>query len=142
MKLFALELTNRTEQQALTTQVSAATEGTEAVEPEKKTPEVGKLVRDKTPEFIRAKGGDPIIMIANKDECGSRLRMKLLEEAGEFLTADGDKALDELADVLEVIYSLTLHMGASLYELENRRLDKRADRGGFDKGFIWYGNKS
>lgn len=112
------------------------------MEPEKKTPEVGKLVRDKTPDFLRSKGQDPIVLTADKDEYGSRLRMKLLEEAGEFLAADEDEALNELADVLEVVYSLTRHMGASLYELENRRLDKRADRGGFDKGLIWYGNKS
>ena len=59
----------------------------------------GKLVRDKIPQIIRAKGLEPVIYAADPDEYATRLRDKLTEEVGEFLASDSDP--EELADVLK-----------------------------------------
>ncbi|MHA2044839.1 MAG: nucleoside triphosphate pyrophosphohydrolase [Candidatus Thorarchaeota archaeon] len=59
-----------------------------------------KLVRDKIPEIIREKGGDPSIRVAGKDELDVLLREKIVEEAQEFLMS-GD--FGELIDILEAL---------------------------------------
>lgn len=109
---------------------------------EKNTPKTGKLVRDKIPEIIREGGQVPIVTTAGEDQYESLLRAKLLEEVGEFLEAGDDEALDELADVLEVICSLNRLKGATLHDLESRRVNRRIARGGFSKRIVWHGNES
>ncbi len=69
----------------------------------------GKLVRDKIPQIIRSKGLEPLIYAADSDEYDTRLRDKLREEVEEFIASDSD--LEELADVLEVVYVLAERAG-------------------------------
>jgi len=76
----------------------------------------GKLVRDKIPEIIRAKGEVPSTRVADSAEYRELLLAKLSEEVQEFLASDGDP--EELADVLEVVMALADGLGIGQKELE------------------------
>jgi predicted house-cleaning noncanonical NTP pyrophosphatase (MazG superfamily) len=99
----------------------------------------GKLVRDKIPQIIRAKGLEPVIYVADPDEYATRLRDKLTEEVGEFLASDSDP--EELADVLEVVYALAALAATGPQQLEKLRAAKAGERGGFADRIIWSGNQ-
>ncbi|WP_392960145.1 nucleoside triphosphate pyrophosphohydrolase [Streptomyces sp. LN245] len=101
----------------------------------------GKLVRDRIPEVIRADGGDPVTYVASPAEYRRRLRDKLGEEVIEFLEADGDSALEELADVLEVVRALAVELGSDAERLEQIRAAKACERGGFAERIVWTGNR-
>ena len=98
----------------------------------------GKLVRDKIPEIIRAKGEVPSTRVADSAEYRELLLAKLSEEVQEFLASDGDP--EELADVLEVVMALADGLGIGQKELERLRAEKAAERGGFSQGIVWSGN--
>ena len=99
----------------------------------------GKLVRDKIPQVIRSEGLEPIIYTANSEEYATRLRDKLREEVEEFIASDDDP--EELADILEVLYTLAGQAGIDPQQLENLRAAKAAERGGFGDRIIWFGNR-
>ena len=46
------------------------------------------------------------------------------------------KSVVELADIVEVVYRITELKGVSLSELESIRLEKRMNRGGFEKNLF------
>ncbi len=98
----------------------------------------GKLVRDKIPQILRAKGLEPVIYTADAEEYGIRLRDKLREEVEEFLASDSDP--EELADILEVVYALAEQAGTDRRQLESLRAAKAGERGGFAGRIIWTGN--
>ena len=87
-----------------------------------------KLVRDKIPELIQAGGKTPLVRILNDDEYTFALERKLDEEVGEFRR---DRNLEELADILEVVYALTENLGYSKEDLLECNQRKHAERGGF-----------
>lgn len=99
---------------------------------------IPKLVRDKIPAIIRAKGQVPVTYVAGAGEYASRLRDKLTEEVGEFLVG-GDPY--ELPDVLEVVYALAGHAGISRDQLEAMRAEKAEAHGGFAGRVVWLGNQ-
>jgi predicted house-cleaning noncanonical NTP pyrophosphatase (MazG superfamily) len=99
----------------------------------------GKLVRDRIPDIIRANGEESITYQADPVEYRQRLRDKLLEEVNEFLTADPGSAIEELADVLEVVYALAAGLGTDRPTLEHLRQAKAAERGAFTDRLIWLG---
>lgn len=99
----------------------------------------GKLVRDRIPDIIRANGEDPIIYQADPVEYRRRLREKLLEEVDEFLNADPTSAVEELADVLEVVFALAADLGTDRPTLEQLRQAKAAERGAFADRLVWLG---
>jgi predicted house-cleaning noncanonical NTP pyrophosphatase (MazG superfamily) len=99
----------------------------------------GKLVRDRIPDIIRADGAEPITYQAEPEEYRRRLRDKLQEEVDEFLTADGPTAVEELADILEVVYALATDLGTTREALETTRATKAAQRGAFTNRTIWTG---
>ncbi|WP_139904816.1 nucleoside triphosphate pyrophosphohydrolase [Clostridium thermarum] len=92
-----------------------------------------KLVRDKIPQVIKASGKKCEIRIADKEEHYKLLEAKLQEEVGEFLK---DKNLEELADVMEVLFGLAESLGYSEEELMKKREEKREERGGFKDGVV------
>jgi predicted house-cleaning noncanonical NTP pyrophosphatase (MazG superfamily) len=93
-----------------------------------------KLVRDKIPEIIRQNGGEPIIRTLNDDEFTACLHKKLDEEVAEF---HQDRNVQELADILEVVYALASDLGISREMLMDVYEEKHARRGGFsDKVFL------
>ncbi|MFD3260750.1 phosphoribosyl-ATP pyrophosphohydrolase [Paenibacillus lentus] len=95
-------------------------------------PVYNKLVRDKIPQIIAADGKAYRSRILDKEEYLQELRTKLREETEEYFNAADDKeALEELADMLEVIRALAEAHGSSPTELEKIRVDKAEKRGGF-----------
>ena len=89
---------------------------------------MGKLVRDKIPEIIEANGKVPKIRILEQQEYCRCLEEKLNEEVAEF---HADKNLEELADILEVVYALTESIGCTREELLQTYEKKHTMRGGF-----------
>jgi predicted house-cleaning noncanonical NTP pyrophosphatase (MazG superfamily) len=92
-----------------------------------------KLVRDKIPQIIETSGSKCEIRIADKEEHYDLLEEKLKEEVGEFLE---DKNIEELADVMEVLFGLAENLGYSEVELIRKREEKREERGGFKEGIV------
>lgn len=92
--------------------------------------EYNKLIRDKIPEIIASSGKQCIVEVMNEAEYIDALDCKLNEELAEY---QADKSLEELADLLEVIYAVTVARGYSIEELENIRKEKAEKRGGFEK---------
>ncbi|MCB2300279.1 nucleoside triphosphate pyrophosphohydrolase [Clostridium tagluense] len=92
-----------------------------------------KLVRDKIPEIIKATGKTFDTHYAKKEELLPLLETKLNEEVSEYLE---DKNLEELADVMEVLFGLANALGYSEEDLINKRNAKKEERGGFDKGIV------
>lgn len=92
-----------------------------------------KLVRDKIPEIIEADGKKCDVEIASKEEHYELLKKKLIEETDEFLE---DENLEELADVMEVLFSLAESLGYEEEDLLNKKEEKKEERGGFRVGFV------
>ncbi|MDB5055807.1 MAG: phosphoribosyl-ATP pyrophosphohydrolase [Bacilli bacterium] len=101
-------------------------------------PTYNKLVRDKIPEVIERSGKAYHTRILSDDEYKQELQKKLHEELEEYMNASDDQsAIEELADILELIHAITAIHNSSIQELEQVRLKKAADRGGFkDKVFL------
>ena len=92
-----------------------------------------KLVRDKIPEIIQASGKEAACRIASSEEAEWYLRQKLCEEAEEYRQS-GDA--EELADVLEVVYAIAAEKGVSREALEEARMKKARERGGFSQRIV------
>jgi predicted house-cleaning noncanonical NTP pyrophosphatase (MazG superfamily) len=99
--------------------------------------QVRKLVRDRIPEIIRTTGVEPVTRIADDAEYRGLLRAKLVEETQEFLDSEEPH---ELADVLEVVLALADELGVDRDELEQLRVAKADERGGFAGRVVWSGN--
>ena len=87
-----------------------------------------KLVRDKIPEII-----DIDYKICDFEKF-RLLQKKLQEEVNEFL-AD-NRNIDELADIMEVVFAIADILGVSEEELLKVRTEKREKRGGFEQGIF------
>ncbi|WP_195430210.1 nucleoside triphosphate pyrophosphohydrolase [Clostridium sp. D46t1_190503_E9] len=92
-----------------------------------------KLVRDKIPEIITSDGKTCEIEIVTGIEKQELLEKKLLEEVNEYLD---DKNLEELADVMEILFGLANQLGYSEDDLIKKRNEKLKERGGFKKGIV------
>jgi predicted house-cleaning noncanonical NTP pyrophosphatase (MazG superfamily) len=89
-----------------------------------------KLVRDKIPDIITGHGDEPVTQILEAEAYKLELRSKLQEEVAEFCESG---KVEELADILEVVYALAAAEGVSQFQLEEMRKQKRKERGGFDQ---------
>ncbi len=99
---------------------------------------MGKLVRDKIPQIIQADGKSPIIRTLTEEDYLQELDKKLNEEVAEY---QADKSIEEMADVLEVLYAICEARGHSLEELEQVRKEKSDKRGAFKERIYWEGNR-
>jgi len=97
------------------------------------TDKYNKLVRDKIPEIIRHKGDFPKVKTLNDPDYFDALNQKLTEEVDEYLK---EHNADELADILEVIHAIAKHKGLTPHDLEQIRLKKHDERGGFDEKIL------
>ncbi len=95
-----------------------------------------KLVRDRIPEILDAKGVAYEARVADDREYRAELIRKLSEESAEFAEAG---AVEELADVLEVLAALRAL--PEYAEVEAVRAAKLAERGGFGARLIVAGER-
>lgn len=94
-----------------------------------------KLVRDKIPEIVKAKGINPTNHIADDKEFFNALLEKLREEVEEFIQ---EPSQEEMADIMEVVYAILKQKGYSFNEIEEVRKKKADERGNFEKKIIAY----
>jgi len=93
-----------------------------------------KLVRDRIPEIIKSTGKLAVTKILDEEEYVTELRRKSKEELDEFLNSEtNEEALEELADLLEIIHALAKVHAASIDKVEQFRLKKAEERGSFDE---------
>ncbi len=87
-----------------------------------------KLVRDKIPEMIVNENRHPVTRVLDNDEYRVELNKKLQEEVKEYIE---DNNVEELADIVEVVYGILDSMDVSLEEFESVRKAKVDKRGAF-----------
>lgn len=87
-----------------------------------------KLVRDRIPEIIADQGEKVNFRILDDKEYTLRLEEKLDEEIAEY---HREKNLEELADILEVVFALAENLGFYSEELMEIYRSKHEKRGGF-----------
>ena len=92
-----------------------------------------KLVRDRIPEIIEASGKICKTEILSDDEYLKMIDAKLDEELAEY---HKDQNIEELADLMEVIYAAAIARGYTLEQLEQIRAEKAEKRGGFRKKIL------
>ena len=89
-----------------------------------------KLVRDRIPEIIESEGKKCNTEVLNDAEYLKMIDAKLDEEVAEY---HEDQNIEELADILEVVYAAANARGYTVEELEQLRSDKAEKRGTFEK---------
>ena len=87
-----------------------------------------KLVRDRIPEIIEASGKTCVTEILSDEAYLRMVDAKLDEELAEY---HRDQTIEELADLLEVIYAAAMARGYTLEQLESVRAAKAEKRGAF-----------
>lgn len=89
-----------------------------------------KLVRDKIPEIITSiEGRKCKYKILDDKEYLQELDKKLFEEAHEFVE---EHSIEELADLMEVIFAIMKERNISIKDVENARLIKNNEKGSFN----------
>ncbi|MCL6587180.1 MAG: nucleoside triphosphate pyrophosphohydrolase [Anoxybacillus sp.] len=97
-------------------------------------PVYNKLVRDKIPQIIEAAGKTFTMRTLSDEEYRHELRKKAFEELEEYVRAKDDvTAIEELADLLEIIHALAECHGATIEQVEAVRAEKAEKRGGFQE---------
>ncbi|MBM7583557.1 putative house-cleaning noncanonical NTP pyrophosphatase (MazG superfamily) [Bacillus pakistanensis] len=95
-------------------------------------PFYNKLVRDHIPEIIENSGKKFSIEILDDTRYIEELKKKSFEELEEYCEAESrEDALEEMADLLEIMYTLAEYHGSSIEEVEKIRVQKAEKRGGF-----------
>lgn len=94
---------------------------------------MNKLVRDKIPEIIEASGKTCKTRILSQNEYLEALDQKLIEELAEYQES---KALEELADLLEVMEATVKARGYTWQQLLELKKAKKATRGGFEEKIL------
>jgi predicted house-cleaning noncanonical NTP pyrophosphatase (MazG superfamily) len=92
-----------------------------------------KLVRDRIPEIIEASGKNCVTEILSDADYLKMLDAKLDEELAEY---HKDQTVEELADLLEVIFAAATARGCELEQLEHIRREKARKRGTFEKKIL------
>jgi predicted house-cleaning noncanonical NTP pyrophosphatase (MazG superfamily) len=97
-----------------------------------------KLVRDRIPELATANGHPGTFHQATGAEFARWLRAKLLEEAQEAATAAPTGLVEELGDVLQVLYALAEQAGHAAAEIECARARKARTHGTYTRRILWH----
>jgi predicted house-cleaning noncanonical NTP pyrophosphatase (MazG superfamily) len=96
-----------------------------------------KLVRDHLPELATDNGHPGTFHQATEAEYARWLRAKLLEEAQEAATASPAGLVEELGDVLQVLYALAELAGCAAAEIECARVRKARTHGTYTRRLVW-----
>lgn len=98
-------------------------------------PVYNKLVRDQIPQIIEKSGSKFTTRILHASEHIREIKKKLEEEVHEYLeTTNAQDALEELADILELIHAALPIHEATFEDLEKIRVEKKEISGGFEEG--------
>lgn len=92
-----------------------------------------KLVRDKIPEIIEGSGKKCEVEVVSDDVALNYLYIKLEEETKELLE---DKNLEEIADIMEVLFAIANKYGYSEEDVLSKRSEKKNSRGGFNNNLV------
>ena len=92
-----------------------------------------KLVRDLIPEIIEADGKTCVTKVLDDKTYLEMIDAKFDEELAEY---HKDQNIEELADILELIYAATKARGYTIEQLEQVRAKKAEKRGAFDKKIL------
>lgn len=93
----------------------------------------GKLVRDNVPQMLESQGNKCDVDTLQEEIVLEYLYIKLQEEIFD-LVDTGD--IDELADILEIVYSIGEKYGYSSEDLYKRKIEKKEEYGGFKKNIL------
>lgn len=97
-------------------------------------PIYNKLVRDRIPEIIARSGRTFTLKVLDEEEYKRELQKKVREELAEYMGAlSNQDAVEELADLLELVHALASVHGFTVEELEEVRSEKMEQRGGFQE---------
>lgn len=97
-------------------------------------PIYNKLVRDKIPQVIEKTNKQFSTRILSKEEYMVEVKKKMNEELEEYQeAATNEEAVEELADILELMHAAVKIHGATIEQLEEVRRSKAEKRGGFEK---------
>jgi predicted house-cleaning noncanonical NTP pyrophosphatase (MazG superfamily) len=97
-----------------------------------------KLVRDRIPELAATNGHRGTWHQATGVEFARCLRAKLLEEAQEAATASPATLVEELGDVLQVLYALATDAGYAAADVECARARKARTHGTYTRRILWH----
>lgn len=92
-----------------------------------------KLVRDKIPEIIEKSGRKAITEKVSEEAYYMLLNEKLDEERKEYLES---LRVEELADLVEVIYAILEYKKVPIEDFEAMRIEKVAKRGAFKERIL------
>ena len=92
-----------------------------------------KAIRDKIPEIIAESGKKYNLKQLDDESFLAELEKKLIEEINEYAES---KDVEELADLLEVIYRISELRGVNSDELDKIRKEKTKERGKFDSNLF------
>lgn len=97
-------------------------------------PAYNKLVRDNIPKVIEKTQKNFSTRILSKEEYMVEVKKKMNEELEEYQEATtNEEAVEELADILELMHAAVKIHGATIEQLEEVRRAKAEKRGGFEK---------
>ena len=89
-----------------------------------------KAIRDKIPKIIEDSGNTCNVKTLDDDQFLAEMEKKLVEELHEYQES---KDVEELADILEVIYRISELKGVNLDKTRQEKVEKR---GGFEKNLF------
>lgn len=89
-----------------------------------------KLIRDNIPEIIENSGKKAVVEKLTDEEYIEALNSKLGEELKEYIE---NGKVEELADIVEVIYAILDYKRISIDEFHRIRQNKNNNRGAFGK---------
>ena len=92
-----------------------------------------KLVRDRIPEIIQSEGKRCTTEVLSDEDYLRMIDAKLDEELAEYHESG---SIEELADLMELIYAAACARGSSAEELEQIRVKKADERGRFNKKIL------
>lgn len=97
-----------------------------------------KLVRDRIPDIIKDAGKRFTTSVLEESDYLAQLDRKLEEELAEYLASkDVPSQIEELVDILEVVYAIAEAKGITVEEFEAIRYKKAKKKGAFkDRVFL------